>query len=138
MLKIVGNIIWLLLGGIELALLYAFAGIVMLILIVTIPWGIGAFRLAAYALWPFGRRTVRTPSAGSILGNVIWIILAGWWLALGHLIAALLCAITIIGIPFAVAHWRLAGLALRPLGVQIVDIDAPAPAESVEIQGPTL
>ena len=133
-----GNIIWLLLGGIELALLYAFAGIVMFIFIITIPWGIGAFRLAAYALWPFGRRAVRTPSAGTILGNVIWIILAGWWLALGHLIAALLCAITIIGIPFAVAHWRLAGLALRPLGVQIVDVDAPAPAEAVEIQGPSL
>jgi uncharacterized membrane protein YccF (DUF307 family) len=136
MLKIVGNIIWLLLGGIELALAYAVAGIVMIILIVTIPWGIGAFRLASYALWPFGRKTVRAPSAGSILGNVIWIILAGWWLALGHLIAALLCAITIIGIPFAVAHWRLAGLALRPLGVDLVDADAPAPVDSVEIQGP--
>ena len=138
MLKIVGNIIWLLLGGIELALAYVLAGIVMFILIITIPSGIGAFRLAAYALWPFGRRMVRTPSAGSILGNVIWIVLAGWWLALGHLVAALLCAITIIGIPLAVVHWRLAGLAFRPLGVQIVDIDAPGPADSVEIEGPSL
>ena len=136
MLKIVGNVIWLLLGGIELALAYALAGIVMMILIVTIPWGIGAFRLAAYSLWPFGRKAVRAPSAGSFLGNVIWIILAGWWLALGHLLAALFCAITIIGIPFAVVHWRLAGLALRPLGVQIVDADAPTPVDSVEIQGP--
>jgi uncharacterized membrane protein YccF (DUF307 family) len=137
-LKIIGNIIWLLLGGIELAIAYAIAGIVMMILIITIPWALGAFRLAAYSLWPFGRRTVRTPSAGSILGNVIWIILAGWWLAIGHLIAALLCAITIIGIPFAVVHWRLAGLALRPLGVQIVDADAPAPADSVELQQTSL
>ncbi len=138
MLKIVGNIIWLLFGGIELAIAYALAGIGMIVLIITIPWGIGAFRLAAYALWPFGRKTVRVPSAGSLLGNVIWIILAGWWLALGHLIAAFLCALTIIGIPFAVAHWRLVGLALRPLGVQIVDADVPAPPNSVEIQEPSL
>ena len=138
MLKIIGNIIWLLLGGIELALAYALAGIVMMILIITIPWGIGAFRLAGYSLWPFGRKSVRTPSTGSILGNVIWIILAGWWLALGHLLAAVICAITIIGIPFAVAHWRLAGLALRPLGVQIVNSGAPAPADSVEVQGTSL
>ncbi len=66
MLKIVGNIIWLLFGGIELAIAYALAGIVMIVLIITIPWGIGAFRLAAYALWPFGRKTVRVPSAGSL------------------------------------------------------------------------
>lgn len=137
MLKIVGNIVWLVLGGIELAIAYAIAGVVMMILIITIPWGIGAFRLASYTLWPFGRKAARNPSAGSLLGNVIWIVLAGWLLALGHLLAALACAITIIGIPFAVVHWRLAGLAFRPLGVDIVNAGALTPADSVEIQPPS-
>ena len=94
--------------------------------IITIPFGLASFRLAGYALWPFGRVVVdRGKGSGTgirLIGNIIWLIFGGLILALGHLIAALLCAITIIGIPFAIAHMRLAGLALMPLGKQIVPI----------------
>ncbi len=126
MLRLLGNLIWLVLGGLVLALGYVLAGVVMCILIITIPFGIASFRLAGYALWPFGRTIVDGPHATGalrLIGNIIWIVLAGFWIAIGHLIAAVLCAITIIGIPFAIAHVRLAGLALLPLGRRIVSID---------------
>src|SRR4029453_13672056 len=97
------NIIWLLLSGLWLALGYAVAGLVMFILIITIPFGVQAFKLALFALWPFGRTVVKKPSAGagSVIGNVLWLLLAGWWLALGHLVTAVALAITIIGLPLA-------------------------------------
>ncbi len=93
------NIIWLVLSGVWLFLGYVLAGVVMCILIVTIPWGIASFRIAGYALWPFGRTVVQKPTSGawSFIGNVIWVILAGWWLALEHLIAGVLLCVTIIG-----------------------------------------
>ncbi len=126
-MRFVGNVIWLVFGGLLLAVVYAIAGIINCIFIVTIPFGIASFRMAGYALWPFGRVVVdRGKGSGSgvrLIGNVIWLIFGGLLLALGHLISALLCAITIIGIPFAIAHLRLAGLALMPLGKQIVSID---------------
>jgi uncharacterized membrane protein YccF (DUF307 family) len=125
-LRLLGNLIWLVFGGLVLAIGYAIAGVVMCILVVTIPFGIASFRLAGYALWPFGRTIVDGPHATGalrLLGNVIWIVLAGFWIALGHLISAVLCAITIIGIPFAIAHVRLAALALVPLGRRVVSID---------------
>jgi uncharacterized membrane protein YccF (DUF307 family) len=127
MIRFLGNLIWLVFGGLVLALGYAIAAVVMCILIVTIPFGVASFRLAGYALWPFGRTIVEGEKGSTrgvrLLGNVIWIVLAGFWIAIGHLISAVLCAITIIGIPFAIAHFRLAGLALLPLGRRIVSID---------------
>jgi uncharacterized membrane protein YccF (DUF307 family) len=99
--RVLLNIIWLVLSGFWLALGYALAGLVMLILIITIPFGIQAFKLAGYSLWPFGRTGVKKPTAGagSVIGNILWLVLAGWWLALAHLVTAVALAITIIGIP---------------------------------------
>jgi uncharacterized membrane protein YccF (DUF307 family) len=119
------NLIWLVLAGFWLALGYVFAGILCCILIITIPFGIASFRMASYALWPFGRTVVDKPAAGawSVIGNVIWIIVAGWWLALMHIITGILEAITIIGIPLALANWKMVPISLVPLGKQIVPSD---------------
>lgn len=116
------NIIWLVLSGLWLAIGYALAGIVMFILIITIPFGVQAFKLSGYSLWPFGRTVVKkqTAGAGSVIGNVLWLVLAGWWLALAHLITALALAITIIGIPLAYANVKLVPVALWPFGREIV------------------
>src|SRR6516162_5477073 len=95
------NLIWLFLSGIWLALGYALAGLLMFLLIITIPFGVAAFRLAAYVLWPFGRTVVRRPDAGaaSAVGNVIWFLLIGLWMALAHFGLGILLCLTIIGIP---------------------------------------
>lgn len=128
-MRTVLNVIWLVLCGLWLALGYALAGVVCCILIVTIPFGIASFRMADFALWPFGRRLVPRPDAGaaSAVGNVIWIIVAGWWLALAHLTTAIALAITIIGIPLAWANLKLIPVSLVPLGRMIVDSDRSAP-----------
>jgi uncharacterized membrane protein YccF (DUF307 family) len=119
------NVIWLVFGGLLLAIGYALAGVVCFILIITIPFGVASFRMAHYALWPFGRTVVRKASAGvaSGIGNVIWFIVAGWWLALGHIITAIAQFITIIGIPLGVANLKLVPVSLFPLGHEIVDAD---------------
>ncbi|GAA0921339.1 YccF domain-containing protein [Pseudonocardia zijingensis] len=124
-MRTVLNVIWLLLCGIWLAIGYVLAGVVCCILIVTIPFGLASFRIADFTLWPFGRRLVRRPDAGvpSLLGNIIWIIVAGWWLALGHLATAVVLAVTIIGIPLAIANLKLVPVSLVPLGRVIVDSD---------------
>ena len=121
-MRILGNILWLVLAGFWMALGYIAAGILNCIFIVTIPFGIASFRLAGYALWPFGRTVVAKPTAGamSLLGNVIWFIFSGLWLALGHLLVGLLLCVTIIGIPFGIASFKMAGLAVFPLGKEIV------------------
>jgi uncharacterized membrane protein YccF (DUF307 family) len=126
-MRLILNIIWLIFGGLILALGYFLAGIIMFVLIITIPFGIAAFRMGNYALWPFGRTTVRNPEAGvaSAVGNIIWLILAGWWLALGHLLAGIAQCITIIGIPLGLASFKLIPVSLFPLGVRIVDADNP-------------
>lgn len=95
----------------------------MCVLIVTIPWGIAAWRIGVYSLWPFGKEVVDRPTAGigSAIGNVVWVVLAGWWLALGHIASALALAITIIGLPFAWANLKMVPVALLPLGKQIVE-----------------
>lgn len=123
--KLLLNLIWLVFGGLWLALGYVVAGIVCCVLVVTIPFGIASFRMASYALWPFGRTIVDRPSAGamSTIGNVIWILVAGWWLVLGHLTTALAQAVTIIGIPLAVANLKMIPVSLVPLGKQIVPTD---------------
>jgi uncharacterized membrane protein YccF (DUF307 family) len=116
------NIIWLVLCGFWLFLGYALAGVICCILIVTIPWGIASFRIANYVLWPFGRQVVQKPTAGafSFLGNVIWFIFAGLWLAIGHVISGVALAITIIGIPLAIADFKMIPISLAPLGKEIV------------------
>ena len=117
------NLIWLVLAGFWLAVGYAIAGIICCVLIVTIPFGIAAFRIAGYTLWPFGRTMVDKPGAGAgaLLGNVIWIVFAGWWLALGHLTTGIALCLTIIGIPLGIANFKLIPVSLVPLGRVIVD-----------------
>ena len=121
------NVIWLILCGIWMALGYVVAGIICFIFIVTIPWSIAAFRIAGYVLWPFGRTTRERPDAGapSCVGNVIWLVFAGWWLALGHLFTSIALAVTIIGIPFAWANLKLIPISLMPLGREVVPTDQP-------------
>lgn len=116
------NVIWLIFGGIELALLYIFFGVVACILIITIPVGVASFRMAAFVLWPFGRTVVRQPGAGvgSTLMNIVWFVFAGLWLAIGHLFTAALQAITIVGIPLAVANVKLIPVSCFPYGKMIV------------------
>ena len=108
-----------------MALGYAFAALVMLLLIVTIPFGIAAGRMALFCLWPFGRTLIRRADAGiaSTIGNVVWLLLAGWWLALGHLVTGVLMCITVIGIPLGLANFKLIPVSITPLGRDIVDID---------------
>lgn len=125
-MRIIGNVLWLLLAGLWLAVAYAVAGVVNLVLVVTIPFAIQSFKLAGYALWPFGRVVVRNPDADvalSTLGNAIWFVTAGLWLALGHVVTGLLLMVTIIGFPLGVASMKMAGLALFPFGKQVVSGD---------------
>ncbi|MCP9490219.1 MAG: YccF domain-containing protein [Solirubrobacteraceae bacterium MAG38_C4-C5] len=123
MLRLVFNVIWLVLSGFWLFLGYALAGIVMCLLIVTIPFGLQAFKLAGFALWPFGRSVVFEPgrSGASVVGNVLWVVLAGWWLALLHIGSAIALAVTIIGLPLAWADLKLVPVALLPFGSEVVD-----------------
>jgi len=123
--KLVLNLIWLVLCGFWMAVGYAVAGVICCVLIITIPFGLASFRMANYALWPFGRSLVDKPGAGamSTLGNLIWIIVAGWWLALGHLVTGVLLCLTIIGIPLGIANFKLLPVSLVPLGKEIVDND---------------
>jgi uncharacterized membrane protein YccF (DUF307 family) len=124
-MRLVLNVIWLVFGGFWLALGYAFAALVMLILIITIPFSFAAARIALFCLWPFGRTIVRKPGAGTgaLIGNVIWIVLAGWWLALGHLVTGIAMCLTIIGIPLGLANFKLIPVSLTPFGREIVDVD---------------
>ncbi|MFF7413725.1 YccF domain-containing protein [Streptomyces lydicus] len=126
-MKTLLNVLWLVLSGFWLALGYVLAGIICCILIITIPFGIASFRIAGYALWPFGRTTVLRHDAGvgSAVGNVIWIIFAGWWLALGHIVTGLALCVTIIGIPFGIANFKMIPISLVPLGRDIVPTDQP-------------
>jgi uncharacterized membrane protein YccF (DUF307 family) len=122
LLRVILNVIWLVLSGWWLAILYALAGIICFVLVITIPFGIAAFRIAGYVLWPFGRHIEVRERAGiaSLIGNIIWIILFGWWLALGHLISGISECLTIIGIPLGLANFKLIPISLVPLGVRIV------------------
>jgi uncharacterized membrane protein YccF (DUF307 family) len=128
-LRLLLNIIWLVFAGFWLAVGYAFAGLICCVLIVTIPFGVASFRIAGYILWPFGREVVDRPGAGAgaFLLNIIWFVVAGWWLALGHLVTAVALAITIIGVPLAWANLKLIPISLVPFGKEIVDSDAYRP-----------
>jgi uncharacterized membrane protein YccF (DUF307 family) len=119
------NIIWFVFAGVWIAIGYAFAALICFVLIITIPFGIAALRIAVFALWPFGKTVVRRPDAGiaSGIGNVIWFVLCGWWLALAHLITGTLLCLTIIGIPLGLANYKLIPVSLLPLGREIVSVD---------------
>jgi uncharacterized membrane protein YccF (DUF307 family) len=125
MLRLILNVLWLVLSGFWLAILYFFFGVVMCLLIITIPFGIASFRLAGYVLWPFGRVVRRKSGAGvaSAIGNVIWFVLAGLWLALSHIATGIALCITIIGIPLGLGNFKLAAVALFPLGKEIVSVN---------------
>jgi uncharacterized membrane protein YccF (DUF307 family) len=123
--KVLLNLIWLVFGGLVMALGYAIVALVMFLLIITIPFGIASARIALFCLWPFGRTLVRRPDAGagSLIGNIIWFVLAGWWLALGHVITGALMCVTIIGIPLGLTNFKLIPISLTPFGRDIVDLD---------------
>jgi len=127
------NVLWIVFGGLEMAIGWFIAGVIMAITIIGLPWARAAFNIGVYTLLPFGQTAVsRAEYSGTedlgtgllgFIGNLIWLVLAGWWLALWHLIAAILLAITLVGIPFAWAHLKLAGIALWPIGKVIVPIE---------------
>jgi len=125
-MRLILNIIWLLFGGLWMAIGYLAAALISFLLIVTIPFGFAALRIASYTLWPFGRTIVDKPTAGTgaLIGNVVWIVLFGVWLAIGHLLSAAAMAITIIGIPLALANLKLIPVSLMPLGKQIVPVES--------------
>lgn len=132
-LRLLLNVLWLLTGGLWMAAAWFVAAVIMVVTIIGLPWARAAFNIGGYTLLPFGQRAVSrrivigrddlgTGPLG-LVGNIIWVVLAGWWLALAHLLHAILLAITIIGLPFAWAHWKLAGIALWPIGKTIVPIE---------------
>jgi uncharacterized membrane protein YccF (DUF307 family) len=123
--RLILNVLWFIFGsGFVLAIGYGVAALICFALIVTIPFGVASLRLAVYSLWPFGRTVVSRPSAGVASGvaNVLWVVLAGWWLALTHLVAGIAQCVTIIGIPFGIANFKLVPVAFWPLGREIVDL----------------
>ncbi len=123
--RVLLNLIWLVFGGLLMAFGYAVVALIMFVLIVTIPFGIASARIALFCLWPFGRTIVRRPDAGagSLIGNIIWFVLAGWWLALGHLVTGVLMCLTIIGIPLGLANFKLIPVSLTPFGREVVDLE---------------
>ncbi|HZU56420.1 MAG TPA: YccF domain-containing protein [Actinocrinis sp.] len=126
-MRLILNVIWFVLCGLWLAIGYALAGLLCFVLIITIPFGFAAFRIANYALWPFGRSILPRQTAGvaSVIGNVLWILLFGWWLAIGHLVTGAVLCLTVIGIPLGLANFKLIPISLVPLGVQIVPSGTP-------------
>ncbi|MGW1054791.1 YccF domain-containing protein [Streptomyces sp. NPDC002521] len=125
MLNLLLNLLWLFFCGLWMAIGYVIAAVICFIFIVTIPFGIASLRIAGFVLWPFGRTTVERPDAGapSCIGNVIWVIFAGWWLALAHLITSIPLFLSIIGIPFGWANLKLIPISLMPLGREVVPTD---------------
>jgi uncharacterized membrane protein YccF (DUF307 family) len=123
--RVLLNIIWFVLAGLWIAIGYALAALICFVLIVTIPFGVASLRIAVFALWPFGKTVVKRPDAGvgSGIGNVLWLVLCGWWLALGHLVSGVLLCLTIIGIPLGLANFKLIPISLLPLGREIVSTD---------------
>jgi uncharacterized membrane protein YccF (DUF307 family) len=128
-MRLLLNVIWLIFGGLWLALGYLLAALLCFLLIVTIPFGFAALRIASYALWPFGRTIIDKPGTGTgaLIGNIIWVVLFGFWLAIGHLVSAVAMALTIVGIPLALANLKLIPVSLVPLGKEIVSVDHRTP-----------
>jgi uncharacterized membrane protein YccF (DUF307 family) len=121
-IRVVLNLIWLLFGGIVVVLVYALLGLLFFVLIITVPFGIACLRIARFALWPFGQTIEVRRDAGipSLIGAILWVVLAGWWLALGHVAHGIALCLTIIGIPLGLASFKLVPISLLPLGVRIV------------------
>jgi uncharacterized membrane protein YccF (DUF307 family) len=132
-MRLILNLIWLVFGGLWMALGYLLAALISFLLIITIPFGFASLRIASYALWPFGRTIVDKPSVGTptLIGNVIWVLLFGIWLAIGHLVSAAAMAITVIGIPLALANLKLIPVSLMPLGKEMVPVGSPTRYERV-------
>lgn len=126
-MKTLLNLIWLVLSGVWMAILYLLAGVLLFVTIIGIPFAIASWRIAGFALWPFGRTAVPRRDAGapSCVGNVLWLVLAGWWLALGHLLTGVALCVTVIGIPLGLANFKLIPISLAPLGHEIVPTDQP-------------
>jgi uncharacterized membrane protein YccF (DUF307 family) len=136
--RVILNIIWLVLAGIWLAIGYVIAAVLLAITIIGIPFAVQAFKLAGYALWPFGRALARTKTRHTglrVVGNILWFVLAGWWLALEHVIVGVLLCITIIGIPLGIGSFKMAGAALAPFGREVVNINdlTQPPAGSISV-----
>lgn len=123
-MRLLLNVVWLVFGGFAVVIGWLLAGVVCCLFVVTIPFGIASFRIASYALWPFGRTVVDQPDAGvgSAIGNVIWIVVAGLWITIGHLALGITLCATIIGIPLGLAHFKLIPVSLMPLGKEIVPV----------------
>jgi uncharacterized membrane protein YccF (DUF307 family) len=134
--RVVLNIIWVVLAGVWLFIAYLLAAILCFILIITIPFGVAALRIGVYALWPFGRTVVKKPSAGagSCIGNGLWIVIGGWYLALAHIITGVLLCLTIIGIPLGLGNFKMVMVSLTPFGREIVPVDQ-AYGDRVAISG---
>ena len=124
-MRLILNVIWFVFAGLWTAIGYAIAALIMFILIITIPFGVAALRIGIFALWPFGKTVVRRDEAGaaSAIGNVIWFLLAGWWLILLHVVTGVLLCVTIIGIPLGLANFKLIPVTLTPFGRDIVAIE---------------
>lgn len=119
-MNFIGNILWLLLGGIIGAILWLIAGLILCITIIGIPFGLQCFKIAQFILWPFGRNIeLGNFGAGGFLFNILWLIFLGWELAVTHLVIGLILCVTIIGIPFGLQHFKFAQLALIPFGARI-------------------
>ena len=128
MLRFIGNILWLLIAGWSMCIAYLVAGLLLAVTIIGIPFAIASWRLAFFVIWPFGRTAIHDPNrmpGVSAIANILWFILAGWWLALGHILGGIVLCITIIGIPFGIQSFKLAGLAMAPLAREIVSTDDP-------------
>ncbi len=124
-MRLILNVIWFAFAGLWMAIGYAFAALIMFILIITIPFGIAAVRIGVFALWPFGKTVVRRADAGAgaAIGNVLWFLLAGWWLILLHIVTGILLCVTIIGIPLGLANFKLIPVTFRPFGRDIVSVE---------------
>jgi uncharacterized membrane protein YccF (DUF307 family) len=124
-MRVLLNVIWFVFAGLWIAIGYAIAALIMFILIITIPFGVAALRIGIFALWPFGKTVVRRADAGagSAIGNVLWFLLAGWWLIILHVVTGVLLCLTIIGIPLGLANFKLIPVTFRPFGRDIVSIE---------------
>jgi uncharacterized membrane protein YccF (DUF307 family) len=133
--RLILNVIWFVLAGLWMAIAYAIAALICFILIITIPFGVASLRIAVFALWPFGKTVVRRADAGiaSGVGNVLWFLLCGWWLALAHLLTGILLCLTIIGIPLGIANFKLIPVSLLPLGREIVSVEQARAMEAVQV-----
>ena len=116
----IGNILWLMLGGVVLAAAWACIGLILCISVVGLPLGLQAFKMAGLTLTPFGRRVIYGGGVGSMMLNIVWVLLAGLWLAIGYVVAGLANMLTIIGIPFGLQSFKMAKLALMPFGARIL------------------